>query len=176
MAPVNACIRLVGATVLATFVGLSAAGCSGSQPATASAAAQAPSATPAAGGDQVMAAAALAYGSAADTAKLANAALAAQFSGSLTLAQTQDYYRQAAAVDSAFMQSIKLITYPAGAAADEARLVTRVTADEDLDLRISNAATFAGAAADAKLRPADLAALAVAGNAVRTDLGLPALP
>ena len=123
-----------------------------------------------------MAAAAAAYAAAANTAKVANAALAAQYSGTLTLALGRAYYRAAADIDGTFLASVRAITFPPAAAADVSTLLNRVTTDEALDAQGSSAATAAGMALVRAARPADLAAVAAAGNQVRADLGLPPAP
>lgn len=168
----NARFRPVGACLLGALIGLTAISCSPSSPATASASTGATGGSPAVGGQ----AAATAYAAAANAAKLANAALAAQYSGTLTLALGRAYYRAAAAVDGTFLASVRAIAFPPAAAADVSTLLNRVAADEALDVQGSTAATAAGMAVVKAARPADLAAVAAAGNQVRADLGLPASP
>ena len=176
MAPMTARIRLLGAPILVAFMGIAATACSSASPASTSAPPEATGASPSAGGDQVVAAAATAYAAAANTAKVANAALAAQYSGTLTLALGRAYYRAAADIDGTFLASVRAITFPPAAAADAAALINRVTADEALDVQGSTAVTAAGMALVKSARPADLAAVAAAGDRIRADLGLPAAP
>ena len=161
---------------LAILIGLSAAGCSNESPASISAAPSAGPASSSASGNQDQATAAAAYLAAADAAKASNAALAAQYAGSLTLAQGRAYYRATADIDATFLAAIKAITFPPAAAADATTLINRVTEDEALDARGSTVVTDAGMGLVRSARPADLAAVAAAGNQLRADLGLPAAP
>lgn len=164
--------RGLGALIL---TGVVAAGCSTGPPASVGTAPSAGPASSSASGDQGSAAA-TAYLAAADAAKAANTALAAQYAGSLTLAQGRAYYRAAADVDVTFLTAVKAITFPPAAAADAATLINRVTVDEALDVRGSTVVTADGMDQVRSVRPADLAAVAVAGNQLRADLGLPAAP
>ena len=127
-------------------------------------------------GDQDLAAAATAYLNAANAAKTANTALDAQYTGSLTLAQGRAYYRAAAGIDATFLTEVRAISFPPPAAADAAVMVNRVTLDRALDVRGSTVLTAAGMGLVEEARPADLAAVAAAGNQLRADLGLPAAP
>ena len=164
--------RGVGLLIL---IGVVAAGCSNGPPASVG---TAPSGGPpgsSASGDQG-ATAATAYLAAANAAKAANVALAGQYTGSLTLAQGRAYYRAAADIDATFLAAIKTITFPPATATDAATLVNRVTDDQALDVRGSTVVTDAGMELVRGARPADLAAVAAAGNQLRADLGLPAAP
>jgi hypothetical protein len=129
-----------------------------------------------ASGDQGLAIASTAYLAAANAAKASNAVLAAQYSGALTLAQGRAYYGAAASIDTTFLNAVKAITFPPAAAADAATLIGRVTDDEALDTRGSVVVTAAGMDLVRSARPADLAAVAAAGNQLRADLGLSAAP
>jgi len=164
-----------GLAVVVIAMAVAAAGCSGGAPA-ASVGAAPSGAALTSGGDGGLAAAASAYLAAADMAKASNLALAAQYTGSLSLAQGRAYYRAAADIDGTFLAAVRAITFPPAAAADAASLVNRVTADQALDVQGSTVVTAAGMGLVEKARPADLAAVAAAGNQLRADLGLPAAP
>jgi hypothetical protein len=127
-------------------------------------------------GDQGLAAAATAYLAAATAAKAANAALDAQYSGSLTLAQGRAYYRAAADVDGTFLAAVRAISFPPAVATAAAAVINRVSLDQALDVQGSTVVTAAGMELVEKARPADLAAVALAGNQLRAALGLPAAP
>lgn len=165
--------RSLGALILTSVV---AAGCSNGPLASIAPAPSTGPASSSASGDQGQAAAATAYLAAADAAKASNAALAAQYSGSLSLAQGRAYYRAAADIDTTFLTAVKAISFPPAAAVDAATLINRVTDDQALDVRGSTVVTDAGMGLVRSARPADLAAVAAAGNQLRADLGLPAAP
>ena len=126
--------------------------------------------------DEIRSAAARAYLAAVTTYNKANGKLATKYKTFDSAARARDYFAAAAKLTGALMKAMRAIVFPADSAADAHVVLTKLAAEQALEISGSAVTTLDQSNVIGPQIDKVSSAIRAASNLLRGDLGLPPVP